>query len=48
MKKKWLSLILAMHLCVGWAVPAIAEGNLGKAGQTNTVCAGGGISAVID
>ena len=48
MKKKCLSLILALYLCVGLAFPVMAEGNLGKAGQTNTVCAGSGISAVID
>ena len=48
MKKKCLSLILALYLCVGLAFPVMAEGNLGKAGQTSTVCAGGGISAVID
>ena len=48
MKKKCLSLILALYLCAGLAFPVMAEGNLGKAGQTNTVCAGSGISAVID
>ena len=41
-------LILSLHLCFGLAVFAMAEGNLGKVGQTNTICAGSGISIVIN
>ena len=48
MKKRLFSFVLALALCVGLTVPAMAYGDTGKAGNTNPVSSGFGHAGIID
>lgn len=48
MKKRLFSLVLALALCMGLTVPAMAYGDTGKAGNTNPVSSGFGHAGIID
>ena len=47
MRKKLLSLTLALVMCLGLAVPASAH-DMGKVGESNAICVGGSYTGLLD
>ena len=48
MKKRVLSPVLALLLCLGLCTPALAYGHTGKVGEYHIISAGNGYTAAVD